>query len=32
MRKNIEISEDKINEFLEQLYDILKADMLLKNF
>lgn len=32
MRKNIEISDEKIREFLEQFYDILKVDMHLRNF
>ena len=32
MRKNIEISDEKISEFLEQFMDILKVDMHLRNF
>lgn len=32
MRKNIEISDEKINEFLEQFYSYFKVDMHLKNF
>lgn len=32
MRKNIEISDEKISEFLNSFMDILKVDMHLRNF